>query len=151
RLIPCRRWLVDDLTPVTRIRVLLQLIEIRLPTNTQSRYYPLEQGAYISHICRLVDLTPARPNRHLGCIPMTKIFWSWQSDRPGRTGRFLVRDALQKAIEAILADGDLEEPARELHLDHDRKGVPGSPDLARLILDKVKLSSMFVADVTNVG
>jgi hypothetical protein len=45
----------------------------------------------------------------------------------------------------------LEKSERDLHLDHDRKGVPGSPDLARLILDKIKRSAIFVADVTNIG
>jgi hypothetical protein len=82
---------------------------------------------------------------------MTKVFWSWQSDRPGKTGRHFVRDALQDAISAIMADGNLEESQRDLHLDHDRKGASGSPDLARLILDKIKASTIFVADVTNIG
>lgn len=82
---------------------------------------------------------------------MTKVFWSWQSDRPGKTGRHFVRNALEDAIAAILANSDLEESQRDLHLDHDRKGASGSPDLARLILDKVKASRIFIADVTNVG
>jgi hypothetical protein len=82
---------------------------------------------------------------------MTKVFWSWQSDRPGKTGRHFVREALEEAIAAILANSDLEESQRDLHLDHDRKGASGSPDLARLILDKIKASRIFVADVTNVG
>jgi hypothetical protein len=82
---------------------------------------------------------------------MTKIFWSWQSDRPGKTGRHFVRDAIQEAIDAILAAGELEESQRDLHLDHDRKGASGSPDLARLILDKIKASAIFIADVTSIG
>jgi hypothetical protein len=82
---------------------------------------------------------------------MTKVFWSWQSDRPGKTGRHFVRDALEDAIAAILSNSDLEESERDLHLDHDRKGASGSPDLARLILEKIKASRIFVADVTNVG
>jgi hypothetical protein len=27
-----------------------------------------------------------------------KVFWSWQSDTDGRTGRFFMRDALKGAI-----------------------------------------------------
>jgi len=38
-----------------------------------------------------------------------------------------------------------------LHLDHDRKGVPGSPDLAPTILKKIEQSAVFIADVTLVG
>jgi hypothetical protein len=81
---------------------------------------------------------------------MTKVFWSWQSDRPGKTGRHFVRDAIQEAIDSILAAGELEESQRGLHLDHDRN-ASGSPDLARLILQKVKASAIFIADVTRIG
>lgn len=64
-----------------------------------------------------------------------KIFWSWQSDTPGKIGRHFVRDALAEAIEVLRQPNEIEEPsereAREtIELDHDRKGVPGSPDLA---------------------
>lgn len=85
-----------------------------------------------------------------------KVFWSWQSDIPGRIGRHFVRDALNGAIAELKQTPDVEEPpereAREaLHLDHDRKDVPGSPDLARLICDKIERATVFIADVTVVG
>jgi hypothetical protein len=65
-----------------------------------------------------------------------KIFWSWQSDTPGKVGRHFVRDALRLAIEALKQAPDVEEPTaaetREtIHLDYDRQGVTGSPDLHR--------------------
>ena len=44
-----------------------------------------------------------------------------------------------------------QEPQREVSLDHDRKGVSGSPDLASTILDKIRASDVIVADVTPVG
>jgi len=31
-----------------------------------------------------------------------KIFWSWQADTDGKTGRHFVRDALTEAVEARL-------------------------------------------------
>src|SRR5262249_48081008 len=37
----------------------------------------------------------------------------------------------------------------DLHLDQDRQGLPGSPDLARAILDKIDKAAIFVADVTT--
>ena len=84
-----------------------------------------------------------------------KIFWSWQSDTPGKTGRFLVRDALE-AISQLKQAPEIEEPtSREtreaLHLDHDIQGATGSPDLARTILDKIDISEVVIADVTLVG
>ena len=81
-----------------------------------------------------------------------KVFWSWQSDTPGKIGRHFVRQALEEVLAELKAELTIEEPGREdLHLDHDRKGVPGSPDLAPTILEKIRESSIFVADVTPVG
>jgi hypothetical protein len=85
-----------------------------------------------------------------------KVFWSWQSDTPGKTGRHLIRQALADAIETLKQPAEVEEPNERdskeaLHLDQDRQGVPGSPDLARTILDKIEASSVFVADVTPVS
>ena len=78
-----------------------------------------------------------------------KIFWSWQSDTLGKTGRHFIRGVLEDALEQLASGGELDEPVREdLHLDHDRKGVPGSPDLAQAILEKVRNSAVFIADVT---
>jgi hypothetical protein len=80
-----------------------------------------------------------------------KIFWSWQSDTPGNIGRYLVRDALNDAIEKLKQDEDVEDAPRDLHLDHDIKNVTGSPDLVRTILEKIEKSEVVVADVTIVG
>jgi hypothetical protein len=79
-----------------------------------------------------------------------KIFSSWQSDTPGNIGRFLVRDALNDAIEKLRADNDVEDAPRDVHLDHDVKDVPGSPDLVRTILAKIEMSEVVVSDVTIV-
>ena len=80
-----------------------------------------------------------------------KIFWSWQSDHPGNISRHFVRQALELAVASLNEDLAIEEPEREVTLDHDRKGVPGSPDLAHIILEKIRGSDVFVADVTPVG
>lgn len=85
-----------------------------------------------------------------------KVFWSWQSDTPGNVGRHFIRGALDDAITALKQAPDIEEPTNRatreaLHVDQDRSGVPGSPDLARTILEKIERSSVFVADVTPVG
>ncbi len=81
-----------------------------------------------------------------------KIFWSWQSDTPGKTGRHFIRGVLLDAVEQLALGDELDEPVREkLHLDHDRKGIPGSPDLAQAILEKIRNSAVFIADVTPIG
>jgi hypothetical protein len=85
-----------------------------------------------------------------------KIFWSWQSDTPGKVGRHFVRDALRLAIDGLKQAPDVEEPTaaetrESIHLDHDRQGVTGSPDLARTIFQKIDRVAIFVADVTLVG
>ncbi len=81
-----------------------------------------------------------------------KIFWSWQSDTPGNIGRHLIKDALQTAIKKLKTELQVHEAERQsLHLDHDRKGAPGSPDLAQLIFEKIRNSTVFVADVTSIG
>jgi hypothetical protein len=81
-----------------------------------------------------------------------KIFWSWQHDTPGKIGRFLIRDALQEAIDQLKQAPDIEEPTREsLHLDHDIQNVTGSPDLTRTIFSKIDVSAVVIADVTLIG
>jgi hypothetical protein len=85
-----------------------------------------------------------------------KIFWSWQSDTHGKTGRHFVRAALIEAIKELKQAEDVEEPsereAREaIHLDHDRQGVTGSPDLAPTIFGKIDVAAVFISDVTLVA
>jgi hypothetical protein len=84
-----------------------------------------------------------------------KIFWAWQSDLPGKTGRHFIKGALEEAIDHINESREIEEPDENfqsgIHLDHDRKGLRGSPDLANEILKKIDASTVFVGDVTPVG
>jgi hypothetical protein len=84
-----------------------------------------------------------------------KIFWSWQSDTPGKTGRHFVRKRLEEAIEALKEPPEIEEPLErdrreQIQLDQDRQGVSGTPDLAATILKKIEQAFVFVADVTLV-
>ena len=81
-----------------------------------------------------------------------KIFWSWQSDTPGKIGRFLIRDALRDAVDQLKQSPEIQEPRRAaLHLDHDIQGVPGTPDLANTIFEKIGNSEVVLADATVVG
>ncbi|MBL8652603.1 MAG: hypothetical protein JNJ97_00295, partial [Alphaproteobacteria bacterium] len=82
-----------------------------------------------------------------------KIFWSWQSDTPGKTGRYFIRDALNLAVKQLKSELSIEDCERpdELHVDQDRQDVPGSPDLVPTILKKIDEATVFVADVTAVA
>jgi hypothetical protein len=81
------------------------------------------------------------------------IFFSWQSDTPNNIGRSLVEKALEGAIGRLQADLAVEEPDRErdIKVDKDREGVPGSPPLVDTIFGKIDQATAVVVDVTFSG
>lgn len=76
-----------------------------------------------------------------------KVFYSWQSDLPNKTNRGFIETALKDAAEEIAADDTL---AIEPVVDRDTQGVPGAPDIAGAIFDKIAAADLFVADVSIV-
>jgi hypothetical protein len=76
------------------------------------------------------------------------IFYAWQSDRPERANRYLIRDAAGDAINELGRDAELADSPR---LDHDTAGLSGTPDIANAILKKIEDSGAFIADLTFVG
>lgn len=85
-----------------------------------------------------------------------KIFWSWQSDTPGKIGRHFVRDALLEAIATLKQPDEIEEPTQaenreSMHLDQDRQDVTGSPPLVDTIKQKIRDTAVFLGDVTPVS
>lgn len=79
------------------------------------------------------------------------IFFSWQSDLATKTGRNLVERALTQAIATIKADAEIDPAQRELEIDRDTAGVPGSPPLVETIFAKVDRATAFLSDLTYVG
>ena len=76
------------------------------------------------------------------------IFYSWQSDHPNKTNRGFIETALVQAAKAIRNDDTLDvEPV----IDRDTANVPGSPDIAGTIFEKIAAADVFVADVSNVS
>jgi hypothetical protein len=75
------------------------------------------------------------------------VFWSWQSDRDERVARHLIREALVIALERLSGAVDIED---RLEIDHDTRGLPGSPDIVAAILEKIDAADVFVADVTPI-
>jgi hypothetical protein len=76
------------------------------------------------------------------------VFYAWQSDTPSQFNRFLIRDLLNGAIKSIRNDASVEDAPR---LDHDTRGVSGTPEITSTIFSKIKRCAVFVADVTFVG
>ncbi|KFG90317.1 hypothetical protein BV98_001519 [Sphingobium herbicidovorans NBRC 16415] len=79
------------------------------------------------------------------------IFFSWQIDRLPLTGRNLIERALGDAIAAIKADAEIDPAHRELAIDRDTSGVPGSPPLVETIFAKVDAATAFLSDLTYVA
>jgi hypothetical protein len=74
-----------------------------------------------------------------------KIFYSWQSDIENKFNRNFVKDCLERAIKQLNQEFKIDDAVR---LDHDTKGVTGSPDIASTILAKIEESDIFIGDIT---
>lgn len=76
-----------------------------------------------------------------------EIFYSWQSDLPNSTNRGFIHEVIDKSIKKIILDDDYKIQPR---LDKDTDGVSGSPNISQTILEKIKNSNVFVADISIV-
>jgi len=77
-----------------------------------------------------------------------RVFYSWQSDLPNATNRGFIERALQEAAKSIGGDASVEvEPV----IDRDTLGIPGAPDIAHAILEKIEKSDVFVCDVSIIN
>lgn len=74
------------------------------------------------------------------------IFYSWQSDSPKSVNRNFIEDCLQRAIK-VLSREDLTE----VLIDRDTQGISGMPDIGQAILEKIRKSSLVVADLTIIN
>ncbi|HWE00891.1 MAG TPA: hypothetical protein VG326_00675 [Tepidisphaeraceae bacterium] len=93
------------------------------------------------------------------------VFYAWQSDREEKVNHYLIRDALQGAIDAVNADLHIEEaPAVDalepvtdaaapsaIEIDWGTKDEPGTPNVAQVIFRKISECGVFLADLTYVG
>lgn len=76
------------------------------------------------------------------------VFYSWQSDLLGRTNRTLIQTALEKAVASIASDDELEIDT--FIVQRDTKGLPGTPNIAEAIFERIRAADIFVADVSIV-
>lgn len=81
-----------------------------------------------------------------------KVFYSWQMDSPRKTNKDFIHSALIRAVDKLSDEMDISEAERdEIEVDQDTQGVLGSPDIVRVILEKISASRVVVADVSLVG
>ncbi|NTU50755.1 MAG: nucleotide-binding protein [Desulfobulbaceae bacterium] len=75
------------------------------------------------------------------------IFYSWQSDLPNNTNRGFIESVIEKAIKNSNGTDlyDLEPT-----IDRDTKDMPGAPNITQVLIDKIKASDAFVADISIV-
>lgn len=78
------------------------------------------------------------------------IFWSWQSDKPGKVSRHFLKGVLEEAIQQAGEELDLDESQRP-SIDHDTKDEPGLVSIPDSILAKIDTASVFVADLTPIA
>jgi hypothetical protein len=77
-----------------------------------------------------------------------KVFYSWQSDLPNQLNRGFIQNALERAAKSISQDDSIKiEPV----VDRDTDGVPGSPDIANTIFEKIDISQVFACDVSIIN
>jgi hypothetical protein len=76
------------------------------------------------------------------------VFYSWQSDLPSSTNRGFIQEALEAACKSVRA---IDEIAVQPVVDRDTANVPGAPDIAQTILQKIDAASLFVADVSIIN
>ncbi|HCT64760.1 MAG TPA: hypothetical protein DIC60_05780 [Lachnospiraceae bacterium] len=73
-----------------------------------------------------------------------KIFYSWQSDLPGNSTRYLIQESIQFVVDAM-------KDVVEIDADRDTKGAFGSPDITQTIFSKIDESDIFIADVSIIN
>jgi hypothetical protein len=76
------------------------------------------------------------------------VFYAWQSDSPPNINRNFIESAIEASIKEVKKSGFVDSSPR---LDKDTKDIPGIPDIANTILEKIRAADVFLADLTYVG
>ena len=83
---------------------------------------------------------------------VVKIFYSWRMNAPRKTNKDFIHAALSQAVSKLTDQLDVSEAERgDIKVDQDTQGILGSPDIVRVILEKIVSSTVVVADVSLVA
>lgn len=80
-----------------------------------------------------IPLSPGQKSEETIESPTHTVFFSWQSDRPTKEGRNLIERALEAAVARVVEDAAVEEAPRDIAVDRDTAGEPGSPPIVDTI------------------
>lgn len=81
-----------------------------------------------------------------------KVFYSWQSDLDKKTNNYFIKEQIRNAIRKINKNVLYDEREENLvELDHDTKGISGSPQIDSTIFDKINSSDVFIGDVSIIN
>lgn len=75
------------------------------------------------------------------------IFFSWQSDLPEAETTRVIRKAIKKARSKI--ENNFENV--NINIEEATSNTPGSPDIPKIIFEKILLSDIFICDVTTIN
>ena len=75
-----------------------------------------------------------------------KVFYSWQSDLPGKLTRYLIEGALRDACMQLG-----KKLSEEFAVDQATRGEPGTPSIPDTILEKIEQSDVAICDVSIVS
>jgi hypothetical protein len=78
------------------------------------------------------------------------IFYSWQSDLNNKTNKFFIRDCIIQCIKEIQSSYS-NEINLEIRIDSDTKNTSGTPDIDKIIFEKISNSDIFIADVSIIN
>lgn len=73
------------------------------------------------------------------------IFYSWQSDLPGKDNRYFIQTSIDRAVK------NLNNRAIAISADRDTSGKTGTPDVVQTIFDKIDEADIFVADISIIN
>lgn len=77
-----------------------------------------------------------------------RVFYAWQSDLPDHVNAILIRSTLSDVSTKLTEDHVLNV---RVTIDEATRDIPGSPDIADSIFDKIRLADVFVCDLTKVA
>jgi hypothetical protein len=76
------------------------------------------------------------------------IFYSWQSDSPRECNWQFIREALDEAVRELTQRAEVQESPR---VESGMEGISGTPEVATVMLARIRNSAIFVGDMTLVG
>ncbi|UZA66851.1 hypothetical protein [Pseudomonas viridiflava] len=76
-----------------------------------------------------------------------RVFFSWQSDSPRKSNSEAIRAALEAAQKSLKETF----PTLEILIDEATRDTSGSPNIAKTILNKIRIADMVVSDITTIN